>query len=262
MKQDYALQYALSYTAASEYQFNVESIQWYEEKPQIIAKDSNTLICIDASNGVVDPSCFWVWAAKEDGRFYWVDGTVRKLDPSKPEFHDEIFRLVKYWETFSQRVIQIRVEQMGNQTWAALIASELRSRGIYHIPVVPCKDPGKKTGQFSTGKLDRIYRRWAPLINKGSVVFPRPRREGGAGIMSAMGESGTMTDLVDYFLINELTTFPACRHEDMLDAGGLIEDERANQEYPVIFGKKRKINSIYSNPSSYIKMKTTWMSNV
>jgi len=255
-KADYALQYALDYVGASEYALHQESIQRYSERPSQIASDANIYICIDASNGVVDPSCFWVWAAKPDQRLYWVDATVRKMDPSKPPFHDELYRMIRYWESMGKRVVQIRIEQMGNQTWAALVASELRARGV-SIPVIPCKNPGKKTGLFSTVKLDRIYSRWSPLLNAGRIVFPIPAKEGGWGIMSS-DDSGARKDLMEYFMGFEFLAFPQCKHEDMLDAGGLIQDDKANEETPISWGSKRNVNSIYNRPQG--RLQTTWMS--
>lgn len=68
-------------------------------------------------------------------------------------------------------------------------------------------------------------------------------------------EKGKSDDLVSYFLEYELGSFPRCSHDDGLDSGALIWDEKLNDEYSLQWGSK---------PKPKIPMQTyknaTWMS--
>lgn len=231
VKSEYSLQFALDYTAAEAASLSEANVQFYEESTYAMGKGKNIYICIDASRGVYDPTAIWVWGLGTDHRYYWLDAVCRKMDPAKAEFHNEIFMMVEKWSNIGKRVVEVRVEQLGGSMWADLIRKELRSRGCT-IVVVPCTSVTQKMGNFTTGKAERIFQRWAPMLSKGEVSMPVPMSRGGKGINS-QDERGVYRCLVDYFLSNELKMFPRSKHDDMLDAGALIHDMKANEERPI-----------------------------
>lgn len=231
VKSEYALQFALDYSAAEDARLGEENIQWYDEDRAVMGKGKTAYICIDASRGVHDPTAIWVWGLGSDKRYYWLDAVCRKMDPSKPYFHDEIFVMVQKWSNLSDRVVEVRVEQMGGSVWADLIRKELQARGCA-VPVVACTSHPMRTGNFSTGKAERIFQRWSPMLSAGLVCFPLAKSKNGAGILSA-DENGVQRCLVDYFLNVELKVFPRSKFDDMMDAGALIHDDKANKERPL-----------------------------
>jgi len=234
-KAEYILQYGLSYKTVSDRALNKDKINYYNDPPRDMARDCVAYVCIDPSRGVVDPMCIWVWGLSHDKRKIWLDAVVKKLDPTHPEFHDTVFRVATMWDNLAQRVAEIRVEDTPNSTWAELIERELRDRGC-HIPVRKVKVRMRQIeGKFKTGKQDRIYDMWAPSNNKGELWFPRPVSDGGKGILSP-DETGKYRDLVDYFHQYEFDNFPVSKTDNMLDAGGMIEDEITNTEWPLQYG--------------------------
>lgn len=255
IKSDYGLQMCLSYTAAESARLPVESISYYSEESSTIGADKNVYVCIDASRGVVDPTAIWVWGLGTDHRYYWLDAVVRKMDPAKPEFHNEIFNIVSKWSNLGMRVVEVRVEQMGGSMWADLIRNELKSRGCY-VPVIACKSITGRMKEFDTGKNGRIFQRWAPMMSRGDVIFPLPQSKGGRGIVS-INDKGESVDLVRYFFDNEATNFPRGKHDDMLDAGALIHDAAANEEHPIQWPYIQKKVDFRRNFSNKL---TSWMS--
>lgn len=254
IKDEYALQIALDYTAASEYELVHDNLQWYKEDPYRFGKDKVVYICVDCSRGIEDPTFIWVWGLGEDKRYYWLDGSRKKMDPSKPEFYNEVYMMIKKWQDLGQRVAQCRVEQMGGNVWADLIRTEMERRGVWNVPIVASTNPGKKTGRFMSGKMDRIYTRWSPPLNRSEIVFPIPVNEQGRGIIFT-DEKGKSGDLVSYFLEYELGSFPRCSHDDGLDSGALIWDEKLNTEFPLQWGSKPKPKMPMTS-----RLRTSWMS--
>jgi hypothetical protein len=250
-KDNYAIQYCCDFKVGHDRSFRRDWLQFYDGEPRDMMRGKNSYICIDASRGVYDPMGIMVWSVGQDKKLYWTDGRRKKLDPASPSFFDEIFNIVATTHNFSDRLVEIRVEQMHQQTWAELINAEMNKRGIY-IKVVPCR--GKlETGvtrKFATTKLDREWQRWAPVLQRGEIMFPRPTSLGGRGIMT-QDESGKPFDLVDYFLSFEYDLFPRAPNDDILDAGDLIWDPDGDPiQYPSV-GYKRthlqgKTTSLYS----------------
>jgi hypothetical protein len=230
-KDEYAKQICCSFLAGQDRTFSRDLLNWYTDDVKKVCKNKNIYVCIDASKGIIDPMGIWVWAAGSDKRLYWVGGLRRYLDPAKSEFHDEIFNLVSKFANISERVVEIRVEQMYSQTWAEMIASNLRGNGVY-IPVVPCRGKVKKTGRFQSAKQEREWAAWAPALQKGEVLFPKMLKDGGWGIKYKT-DKGSTEDLVEYFLDHEFDTFPRSAHDDLLDAGALIWDTEVNEERPI-----------------------------
>lgn len=227
-KDEYAVQYLCDFGLGQSRALKPGWIKYYDEKPEEAMRDKNVYVCIDASRGIYDPMGIWVWAVGIDGRLYWVGGSRKKLDPASPAFADEIFLTVARCANFASQVVEIRVEQMNSQTWAELIGSELRKRGM-NVPVIPCR--GKLANErglrkFETTKLEREWQRWSPALQRGDVFFPKPQSQGGYDIPTT-DEKGIPFYLVDYFLEFEYGLFPRAPHDDLLDSGALIWDPEA-----------------------------------
>lgn len=223
-KDNYAIQYCCDFRVGHDRSFKRQWLTFYNEDRYQVMRGKNAYVCIDASRGIYDPMGIVVWSLGTDKKLYLTDGRRKKLDPASPAFFDEIFGLCSIVSNFSDSIVQIRVEQMAQQTWAELIRSELNRRGMY-INVVPCKgklDSGV-TRKFATTKLEREWQRWAPPLQKGDIVLPTPQSMGGAGIMTT-DENGKPFDLIDYFLNYEYDLFPRAPNDDLLDAGALIWD--------------------------------------
>lgn len=234
-KSEYTLQYCGSYRKASDRALNAERINFYDDEPKTLAHDCYSYLCIDTSRGVRDPTVLWVWGLTHDKRRVWLDAELMLVDPSSPKFHDAIFRMATMWNNLTQRMIEIRIEDTVNSTWSEWAERELRARGCY-IPVrkVLARANTSTEKKFKSGKMDRIYDRWAPMINRGEVWFPKAVSKGGRGLLRDDG-SGNYKCLVDYFFNTEFDTFPVGKHDDMLDAGSLIEAEKVNSEFPLQF---------------------------
>ena len=252
-KDSYFVQYCCDFQTGQDRRLERAWFGFYDEDPSKISKGKNGYLCIDASRGVYDPMGIWGWASGVDKRLYWVDGSRKKLDPASPAFADEIFIIASRMANLCERLVEIRVEQMGSQTWAELIGTELRKRGM-HVPVVPCR--GKlsagATRRFESTKLEREWQRWSPALQRGEVFIPRPSSMGGRGIPT-VDEKGHPFDLVDYFLENEVDLFPRAPNDDLLDSGALIWDVEAA---PIIYpapSYNRKPD--YGSPAK----RTTWM---
>ncbi len=233
---------------------------FYKEDPKEIAKKCTTYICIDASRGVEDPTAMVVWGIDPNGHKWWLDGIRKKLDPSKQPFYAEVENLLIKWNTLSQRTVEIRVDQLGNQAWADLIRMELTRRGAPTVPVMPCTSKGKKSGLFDKGKNERIYQFWSPMLHRNEVHFPVPMSSEGIGI-PAEDENGKKFCLVDYFLKQEYGMFPRSKFDDVLDAGALIEEDKSNKERPLQRGSDRMTSNmrVYDSFSSGSRS-SSWMS--
>lgn len=232
-----------------------EWINFVNESPETMARNSSIYVCIDGSRGIEDPTGCIVWAVGPDKRVKMVGGFRKKLDPSSSLYHDTVFNIVMKYDNLGDRVVEVRVEQLPNQTWADLIRSELRSRGCY-VPVVACR--GKieaRTGRFKHSKMERIFSRWAPQLQAGKIVLPTGKKLGGIGI-NAFDDKNNPFDLVDYFLDNEYDMFPSSRHDDLLDAGGLLWDPDGAPLVVPSFKSKNPTNNFLQGRNKSL----SWMS--
>ena len=253
VKDDYATQFLCNFNALSDRTLKRDWLQFSNDEHTRLAKGTNAYVCIDASRGIEDPMFIWVWGAAPEKKLRWIDGSRKKLDPASPQFHDEIFNVISRVTNRSNRVIEVRVEQLPNQVWADLIASELKRRGCY-VPVVPCKGRVIKSGKFSNAKLEREWQRWSPPLQRGEVVFPTPSSMGGSGIMTT-DENGKPFDLVDYFLEFEYDMFPRSPHDDGLDSAALLwEPDTPPIQWPPFKMKNKELLGIHYRPT------TSWMS--
>lgn len=238
VKREYARQFALTFKSMEDNALREEKINFFTETSEEMASRCNTYICIDPSLGVTDPMAAVVWGIPFDNRRVLLDGFAKKINPSEQRFFDEIFMLVAKWEKFSQGVVQVRIEAVGPAPWAELTRAELRKRGSL-VPVVKVLASQRQMdGKYVTKKSDRNWSRWSPMLNRGAVWMPLPQSKGGRGIPFDMDGSGSYQCFIDHFLAMELRTFPACITDNILDAGGLIEDTRTNAESPLILGAR------------------------
>lgn len=259
---EYILQFSLSFRSASEMSLDENKLHYYDKLAVDLAPDMTVYICIDPSRGKRDPLAVWVWGLTVDKRKFWLDSKIGKFDITSQEFHDMLFGLVSKWEKCSQRLIEVRVEDTANSAWAQLVENELRNRRSY-VPVVKVGVHSRIAEQkFATGKADRIYGHWSPMLNRGEVWFPTPVSKGGHGILCDMNQDGTHRDLVDYFLSVEMRPFPAGKHDDGLDAGGMLMDNKTNQDRPLVYPVdnsqiRRERAKMFGNSSG---RRTSWMS--
>lgn len=256
---EYALQHALTFRNMGLQSLDHNKIHFYDEVPAEKARDMTTYIGIDPSKGVHDPCAMWVWGVTEDHRFVWLDAKIGKFDITSQRFHDELFGLVMKWNNLSQRVVEVRVEDVANSDWAALVERELRGRGSWVQVTKVLVRANIAERKFKTGKHDRIFAHWAPELNKGNIWFPTPVSKGGKGILCDMNNDGSLKDLVDYFLNVEMKPFPAGRHDDGLDAGGMMFDEKTNQDNPIVWPSPR-VDDRYSRIQGSYGRRTSWMS--
>lgn len=238
-KREYAIQICCDFRAGEGRIFDSSWLQRYPDTPEKWGAGKNIYICIDPSKGVNDPMAIWVWALGMDKKIAWVDCSMRRLDPALPEFMDEVFLMYAKWSRLGRRVVQVRVENFGQATYAENINKYLKDRGCF-VPVIGCADT-RRTGKFDSGKRDREFDRWATPASQGDVLIPRPLREGGCGLMRRVDDGRTI-DLVEYFLDFEWTKFPKPITDNLLDAGSLLWEPEDRMQGPLQFpsGEYRK----------------------
>lgn len=258
-KAEYALQFALDYRAGEDAKLRTDNLIFTDEDPRKLGRGKNCYITIDASRGIYDPTAICVIGLGSDKRYYWLDAHVEKLDPSQPEFYNAIFLMLSKWENICNRVVEVRVEQMGGSAWADMIRHDFERRGCY-TKVVACRAIAKKSKDFTTGKAARIFERWAPMVNNGLFIMPQPAAKGGYGLMMT-DKTGKTTDVVDYFLTTEFNMFPRSKHDDILDSIALMHDQKANEEAPLQWvspASLRRGNQAHATSGK--PAQTSWMS--
>jgi len=255
-KQVYAAQICCSFIAGEERTFDKNSIMFIDEDPRDIAQDKLAYICLDASRGQYDSMACAVWANGLDRRHHLVGGWRNRLDPAEQEFYDKIFATVMRFSNWCERVVELRVEQMGSQSWADLIRQNLQYRGVY-IPVIPCRGKVEKTGRFANTKQEREWAQWKPPLSAGLITMPKMKKDGGRGILYN-DDKGNAQDFVEWLVEGELLRFPKCPTDDAIDAGGLLWDAEVNEDRPLQFPSV-KYRRIYSGARA--SGKRTWMSS-
>lgn len=253
-KDEYAIQYLCDFSAGQDRSFQRKWLQFYDQEPERVMQNKYSYLCIDASKGIYDPMAGVLWSAGQDKKLYLTGGFRKKLDPASPEFFDEIFVMASKAANLSERLVEIRVEQIGQQTWAELIRSEMRKRGLF-TPVIPCRGKLGKSNirRFNSTKLEREWQRWSPPLQRGDIVLPLPKSMNGAGLF-VKDEDGKLFDLVDYFLNFEYDLFPRAPHDDVLDAGALIWEPDMEITWPLLQSKRE------SHRMNGYKMDRSWMS--
>lgn len=246
----YGTQICCSLRAGAGRLFKEDWILFYNDPPERVARTCNIYICIDPSRGVKDPTAIWVWGLGPDKKFKCLDISMKRLDPARPEFCDEILRMVARWKSLGKRLVEIRVEQFGQATFAEMIQRHLNDNGYYEV-VRPCAD-NMRTRKFESGKRDREFERWAAPAERGDVLMPLPLKKGGAGLVRDV--KGKNKDLVEYFLESEWKLFPKPDTDNLLDAGSLIWEPEEKTEVPLQFaawgGHKNYMGARYRGASA------------
>lgn len=258
-KREYFIQVCCDFVSGEERRLEPSSCIRYTDAPETVGQGRNVYICIDPSSGRGrDPTVMWVWGLGLDRKAAWLDVVRKKLDPALAQFHDEIFMLYAKWNNIG-RVVEIRVEEFGQTTYATLIARELQQRGVYGVPILQCHD-NMRTGLFGSGKSDREFERWAMPLQRGEVLIPTPVSEGGAGLVRSAGDGTPVKCLVDYFITQEMANFPNAITDDMLDAGSLLWEpaEKIGTVLQFPSAAYRRRNSEYSYGRG--ARRPTWMS--
>jgi hypothetical protein len=250
-KSEYGVQICCDFVVGEDRKFSNGWLVRYREKPEDIGRMMNTIICVDPSRGIEDPTAIWVWGLRSDKRVYWLDALVKKLDPALPEFREAIQAMALKWQNISLRLVDVRVESYGQSTYDILVSQALNAVGIY-CPVHRCADT-VRTHKFESGKRDREFERWAPNASDGYVHIPLPQSEGGMGIVKS-GEGMYPVDLVHSFIHDEWVMFPKPISDHFLDSGSLLwEDEKKigyPLQYPVIRIKRFVEEESYSHMSA------------
>lgn len=183
----------------------------------------NIYILIDSANSKrkeSDYTVMTVWGLGRDNNYYLLDAIRDRLDLSGRT--DAIFNLVERWQPKC-----VFWEQIGAMSDVQHVRSIMDARA-YHFPIIELHQ--------SVPKIDRIG--WlVPLFEARKIYFPvRMLRE---------ADDGSSYDFVQTFLTDEYATFPACRHDDMLDCV-------ANLKHPTFVSNA----GFPAHPSSVIKEAT------
>lgn len=223
-RRSYAMQVACQPIAGEEMRLHRSHLDWYDGSPREVAKDQGlyVVICVDPSLGQDDPTFVWVWGLRHDKKLFWLDALRARLAPR--ERMEAIYQITQLWDRLTHTVMQLRIEQYGQNEAAVQQRDFNKERGLAHIPVVECHHTrqGEATSRVVAsdakkggGKITRIYNRWEPALSVGDVAFPR------AGI-TGLDKHGERINLVEWFIEQELSQFPMSPTDDGLDAAGLI----------------------------------------
>lgn len=154
----------------------------------------------DASILNLDYTCMWVIGLGEDGNYYVLD--ILRDHLNLQQRAARLFDLVQKWE-----VHEVFYERYGMQSDIDYI-DEKQSEWNYRFKISEIGGKLKKE--------DRIER-LQPIFAEGKIWLPP------YGFFVKM-EDGRTIDLVKTFVDEEYSSFPSCRHDDMLDALARIMD--------------------------------------
>jgi predicted phage terminase large subunit-like protein len=176
--------------------FRREWFQFYEERPEDVAKGCNLYMLIDAANEkrkTSDYTAIWVVALNEDGNYYAVDIVRDRLNLTQRG--DLVMRLHRKWKPK-----QVRYERYGLMADVQYIKT-LQGQDNYRFEIV------EVGGQ--TAKIDRI-KRLVPIMESRKFYLPNT--------LYKTDSEGKLHDLVSTFIEEEALSFPVSRHDDMLDS--------------------------------------------
>lgn len=170
----------------------------------------NIYILIDSANAKRKTSDFTsmqVWGLATDGNYYLLDALRDRLDLSGRT--DAIFALVDRWKP--KMVFWEQVGAMSDVQHVRLKQDDV----AYHFPITELKQ--------SVPKQDRIG--WlVPLFEAGQIWMPEK--------MLRQRDDGVNYDFMQDFKVDEFMTYPAARHDDMLDC-------MANLQHPTFVSSAR-----------------------
>lgn len=200
-------------------EFKEEWIQLYN--PQgIKPREMNLVILCDPAGGeeinkkkrkLSDWSVFDVIGLAPDNNYYWLDGIRDRLNPT--ERVETLFMLHRKWNGLTGKPPKVGYEKYGMMTDTHYI-KEKQNVDAYHFPLVELGGAMQKE--------ERI-RRLIPDMENGRWYFPQ-------SLLYIDGE-GLSFDLVKEFL-NEMSTFPRARHDDLMDAKSRIYEKELNMVFP------------------------------
>lgn len=178
--------------------FKPEWFQTYQRMPP--ADSMNIYTFIDSANAKRKNSDFTsieVWGWGRDRCHYLLDAVHDRLDLSGRT--DALFALVERW-----RPKMTFWEQVGAMSDVQHVRMEMDAR-TFHFPIMELKQ--------SVPKQDRIG--WlVPLFEAGRIWMPDR--------LLRQREDGVNYDFVRDFQMDEYATYPASRHDDMIDCAANI----------------------------------------
>lgn len=178
--------------------FKPEWFQTYQRMPP--ADSMNIYVFIDSANAKRKNSDFTsieVWGWGRDRCHYLLDAVHDRLDLSGRT--DALFALVERW-----RPRMTFWEQVGAMSDVQHVRMEMDAR-TFHFPIMELKQ--------SVPKQDRIG--WlVPLFEAGRIWMPDR--------LLRQREDGVNYDFVRDFQMDEYATYPASRHDDMIDCAANI----------------------------------------
>lgn len=183
-------------------EFKREYIRYYEGQADVVGLRQNKYILVDPAGEQRPDNDFtsvWVVGLGADGNAYWLDGVRDRL--ALPERGREVLRLHRKWKP-----LEVRYERYGMMGDIQYL-KELQQRENYRFDVIEVAGRIKKN--------DRI-RRLLPLFEQHKFYFPHT--------MSYTDIDGTPRDLVRTFIEEELISFAAGLHDDMLDSLARLMD--------------------------------------
>lgn len=185
--------------------------EWFNTFQHAPALDTmNIYIIIDSANAKKKSSDFTsmqVWGLCRDGNYYLLDALRDRLDLSGRT--EALFALVERWNPK-----MVFWEQVGAMSDVQHVKLEMDARG-WHFPIMELRQ--------SVPKQDRIG--WlVPIYEAGRIWMP--------GRMLRQREDGVDYDFVRDFQVDEYATYPASRHDDMIDCA-------ANLQHPTFLSVAR-----------------------
>jgi predicted phage terminase large subunit-like protein len=179
--------------------FNPAWFNTYAKAPP--ADEMNIYLIIDSANAKRKESDFTsmeVWGLHHDRNYYLLDAVHDRLDLAGRT--DALFALVERW-----RPKMTFWEQVGAMSDVQHVRLEMDNR-TFHFPIAELKQ--------SVPKQDRIG--WlVPLYEAGRVWMPHK--------LLRQREDGVNYDFVLDFQTDEFLTYPASRHDDMIDCAANLQ---------------------------------------
>lgn len=173
--------------------FKPEWFNTFQRAPD--ADSMNVYILIDSANAKRKESDFTVmevWGLCRDGNYYLLDAIRDRLDLAGRT--EALFNLVERWQPK-----MVFWEQVGAMSDVQHVRGEMDARG-WHFPITELRQ--------SVPKQDRIG--WlVPFYEAGRIWMPDR--------LLRQREDGANYDFVRDYQVDEYATYPASRHDDMID---------------------------------------------
>ena len=183
---------------------------WLKFYKKIEPREMNKYIVVDPANSKKkrsDKTAMGVFGLGPDRNYYLLDLVWDRL--SLTERGDALFDLHRKWKPLG-----VGYEQYGLQADIAYI-EERMERQNYRFNVIPLG--GKVRKEERVAGL-------VPVFQGGRMWFPEK--------MHKVNIEGKERDLIDQFVEQEYATFPASRHDDVLDMMARILDEGLRVVWP------------------------------